>query len=186
MRLLIDLQGAQATHYQRGIGRYSLSLALALVRQRGGHEVRLLLNAHFAQSAEEIRSAFAVDLPDDHIHFWQGIEPFEESRLANFPRRNCAAQLRSATIASIKPDVVLITSLFEGPDNAAIVEIDANEPPTAVVLYDLIPWIHKSSYLSTPAMEDWYRARLLELNKANLLLSISQYSRSERRDDNTR
>lgn len=179
MRLLIDLQGAQATHYQRGIGRYSLSLALALVRQKGEHEVRLLLNAHFVQSAEEIRSAFAGHLPDDLIHFWQGSEPFEESSLVQVPRRNSAAQLRSASIASIKPDVVLITSLFEGPDNAAIVEIDVNEPPTAVVLYDLIPWIHKSSYLSTPSMENWYRACLLELKKANLLLSISQYSRSE-------
>jgi len=53
MRLLIDLQGAQATHHQRGIGRYSLSLALALVRQKDAHEVRLLLNAHFAQSVQE-------------------------------------------------------------------------------------------------------------------------------------
>lgn len=179
MRLLIDLQGAQATHYQRGIGRYSLSLALAIVRQRGEHEVRLLLNGHFPQSVEEIRDAFTGRLPDEHIHVWQGIEPFEESSLANVPRRQFAAQLRSASIASIKPDVVLVTSLFEGPDNAAIVEIDVNEPPTAVVLYDLIPWIHQNIYLNTPVMKEWYQARLSKLKRASLLLSISKYSRSE-------
>jgi glycosyltransferase involved in cell wall biosynthesis len=179
MRLLIDLQGAQATHYQRGIGRYSLSLALALVRQRGTHEIRLLLNAHFAQSVEEIRAAFAGHLPDEHIHIWQGLEPFDDAHMANLPRRELAAQLRSASIASIKPDVVLITSLFEGPGNASIVEIDANDPPTAVVLYDLIPWIHQNLYLTTPDMMDWYKARLVQLNKANLLLSISQHTRSE-------
>ena len=101
MRLLIDLQGAQATHYQRGIGRYSLSLALALVRQRGTHEIRLLLNAHFAQSVEEIRAAFAGHVPDEHIHIWQGLEPFDDAHMANLPRRELAAQLRSAGIASI-------------------------------------------------------------------------------------
>lgn len=179
MRLLIDLQGAQATHYQRGIGRYSLSLALALVRQKGVHEVRLLLNAHFAQSVEEIRAAFAGHLPDDHIHLWQGIEPFDDVSLEHVERRKLAAQLRSAHIASIQPDVVLITSLFEGPGNAAIVQIDAKEPPTAVVLYDLIPWIHQNLYLTAPAMKDWYRSRLAELNKAHLLLSISQHTRNE-------
>jgi len=179
MRLLIDLQGAQATHHQRGIGRYSLSLALALVRQKDAHEVRLLLNAHFAQSVQEIRAAFAGHLPDDHIHLWQGIEPFDDASLDHVERRKLAAQLRSAHIASIQPDVVLLTSLFEGPGNAAIVAIDASEPPTAVVLYDLIPWIHQNLYLTTPAMRDWYRSRLAELNKAHLLLSISQHTRSE-------
>lgn len=179
MRLLIDLQGAQATHYQRGIGRYSLSLALALVRNRGEHEVRILLNAHFAQSVADIRAAFGGQMSDEHIHLWEGIEPFNESNLAHVPRRNLAAQLRSASIAAIKPDMVLITSLFEGPDNAAIVEVDVNEPPTAVVLYDLIPWVHQNNYLLTPAMKEWYGARLSELKKAKLLLSISKYSRSE-------
>lgn len=179
MRLLIDLQGAQATHYQRGIGRYSLSLALAVVRQRGEHEVRLLLNAHFPQSVGEIRDVFAALLPDEHIHIWGGIESFDDTSLDNLSRRKCAALLRSAHIASIKPDMVLITSLFEGPGNAAIVEIDADGPPAAVVLYDLIPWIHQRLYLNTPDMKDWYQARLAELSKAHLLLSISHHTRNE-------
>jgi glycosyltransferase involved in cell wall biosynthesis len=179
MRLLIDLQGAQATHYQRGIGRYSLSLALAMVRQKGEHEVHLLLNGHYPQSVEEIRAAFFGNLPDEYIHLWQGIEPNDTTRWVNLPGRQFAAQLRSACIASIQPDAVLITSLFEGPGNAAIVEIDGKDPPTAVVLYDLIPWIHQNLYLTTPALKDWYAARLQVLSKANLLLSISQYTRNE-------
>lgn len=179
MRILIDLQGAQATHHQRGIGRYSLSLALAMVRQRGMHEIHLLLNAHFAQSIQEIQSAFAGHLPEAHIHFWRAIEPFDDATSENQPRRAFAEQLRSATISAIKPDVLLITSLFEGPGNAGLVQLETNGPPTAVVLYDLIPWIHKSRYLSTPHMLHWYEARLEQLKKADLLLSISQHSRSE-------
>jgi glycosyltransferase involved in cell wall biosynthesis len=179
MRILIDLQGAQATHHQRGIGRYSLSLALAMVRQREMHEIHLLLNAHFAQSIEEIQSAFAGHLPEAYIHLWQAIEPFDDATSDNQSRRAFAEQLRSATISAIKPDVLLITSLFEGPDNAGLVQLETNDTPTAVVLYDLIPWIHKSRYLSAPRMLHWYEERLEQLKKADLLLSISQHSRSE-------
>jgi glycosyltransferase involved in cell wall biosynthesis len=179
MRILIDLQGAQATHHQRGIGRYSLSLALAMVRQRGMHEIHLLLNAHFAQSIQEIQSAFSGHLPEANIHLWRAIEPFDDATSDNQPRRDFAETLRSATISAIKPDVVLITSLFEGPGNAGLVQLETNGPPTAVVLYDLIPWIHKSLYLTTPNLMHWYEARLEQLKKADLLLSISQHSRSE-------
>lgn len=179
MRILIDLQGAQATHHQRGIGRYSLSLALAMVRQRGMHEIHLLLNAHFSQSIQEIQSAFSGHLPEANIHLWRAIEPFDDSTSDNQPRRDFAETLRSATISAIKPDVVLITSLFEGPGNAGLVQLETNGPPTAVVLYDLIPWIHKSLYLTTPNLMHWYEARLEQLKKADLLLSISQHSRSE-------
>ncbi len=179
MRILIDLQGAQATHHQRGIGRYSLSLALAMVRQRGMHEIHLLLNAHFAQSIQEIQSAFAGHLPEAHIHLWRAIEPFDDATSDNQPRRAFAEQLRSATISAIKPDMLLITSLFEGPGNAGLVQLETNGPPTAVILYDLIPLIHKNLYLSTPTMLHWYEARLEQLKKADLLLSISQHSRTE-------
>jgi len=37
MRIVIDLQGAQGINRQRGIGRYTLSLAKAIVRNRGKH-----------------------------------------------------------------------------------------------------------------------------------------------------
>ena len=44
MRIVIDMQGAQCRNRQRGIGRYTLSLAQAIVRNRGEHEVFLALN----------------------------------------------------------------------------------------------------------------------------------------------
>jgi hypothetical protein len=55
MRIVIDMQGAQSTDSRnRGIGRYSLSLALAMVRNRGEHEVLIALNGHFADTIESI------------------------------------------------------------------------------------------------------------------------------------
>ena len=179
MRILIDLQGAQATHHGRGIGRYSLSLAMAMVRQRGLHEFRVLLNGHYPQAVDEIRCAFRNLLPSSHIHVWNGIEPLHDGSPENACRREFAGQVRHALIASIQPDAVLVTSLFEGPGNAALVTIDPEGPPTAVVLYDLIPLIHSDLYLASPGAQSWYQERLQELRKAGLLLSISEHSRSE-------
>ena len=45
MRIVIDLQGAQTDSRFRGIGRYSLSLAKAMVRNRGEHEIIIALSA---------------------------------------------------------------------------------------------------------------------------------------------
>ena len=56
MKLLIDLQGAQSESRHRGIGRYSLALALELVRQAGDDEVHILLNAQLHESIDELRA----------------------------------------------------------------------------------------------------------------------------------
>ena len=50
MRLVVDLQGAQGSNRNRGIGRYCLSLTRALVRLRGDHEVIVVLNALFPEA----------------------------------------------------------------------------------------------------------------------------------------
>ena len=44
MRIVIDLQGAQNGSRHRGIGRYSVALAKSIVRNRGNHEIFILLN----------------------------------------------------------------------------------------------------------------------------------------------
>jgi hypothetical protein len=44
MRYVIDLQGAQSESRYRGIGRYSLNLALAMARRSGEHEVWIAIN----------------------------------------------------------------------------------------------------------------------------------------------
>ena len=45
MKILIDLQGAQTSGSRhRGIGRYSLSFTEGVLRNRGDHDVHILLN----------------------------------------------------------------------------------------------------------------------------------------------
>ena len=44
MRIVIDLQGAQTASRHRGIGRYSLALALAMAKNKREHDIFIVLN----------------------------------------------------------------------------------------------------------------------------------------------
>lgn len=181
MRIVIDMQGAQASNRLRGIGRYSLSLALAMARNRGEHDVHIALNGQFPDTIESIRAAFNGLLPQENIHVWQVVSPVAELDVSNDMRRRSAQLMREAFLASLKPDVVHVTSLFEGLGDDAITSIAlfGQDIPTAVTLYDLIPYIHPKPYLENPTVEKWYRAKIEHLRRANLWLAISDSSRRE-------
>ena len=54
MRIVIDLQGRQSIGSKnRGIGRYSLSIAKAIARNRKDHEVMIVLSSAFPAEAKE-------------------------------------------------------------------------------------------------------------------------------------
>ena len=146
MRIVIDLQGAQTESRFRGIGRYSLSLALAIVRNAGDHEVYLALNGLFPDSVDGIRQSFEGLLPQQNIRVWYAPGPMRETDPANANRRAVAEVVREAFIMSLKPEVVLVTSLFEGWGDDAVTSIKRFDAvtPTAVILYDLIPLDRKS------------------------------------------
>ena len=114
MRIVIDLQGAQGDSRSRGIGRYSLSLAQAMVRNRGNHEVIIALNGLFPDSIEPIRAAFDGLLSQDNIRVWHATGPVNPLDPANKWRRQAAELVREAFLANLFPDIVHITSLFEG------------------------------------------------------------------------
>jgi len=182
MRILIDMQGAQSTGSRnRGIGRYTLSLAHAIARNRGEHEVFLALNGLFPDTIETIRAAFDDLVPQENIRIWQVPGPVCSASNENDWRRCSAELVRESFLATLKPDIILISSLFEGlGDNAvASIGILSRAIPTAVILYDLIPLIQRRPYLENPVVESWYENKLDHLRRADLLLAISESSRQE-------
>jgi glycosyltransferase involved in cell wall biosynthesis len=182
MRIVIDMQGAQSSGSRtRGIGRYSLSLAKEMIRQRGEHEVILALNGLFPDTVEPLRASFADLLPQDNIRVWETVGPVSAIDQSNNSRRKAAENIREAFIASLKPDIVLDTSIFEGLGDDAVssVGVFTSRLPTAVILYDLIPLIHRGIYLGNPVVERWYLNKLDHLRRADLLLSISASSGKE-------
>ena len=182
MRIVIDMQGAQTESRVRGIGRYTLSLTRAIVRNSGMHEIILALNGLFPDTIEPIRAEFRNVLPRNQIHVWSAPGPVREVDTVNRPRREIAECVREAFLDSLQPDVILVTSLFEGLGDDAITSIGTLNPstPVAVILYDLIPLSNPDIHFQTNPVHKQYLARKVNsLKKASGLLAISEYSRQE-------
>ncbi|GGI78811.1 mannosyltransferase A [Polymorphobacter multimanifer] len=182
MRLVIDMQGAQSSGSRnRGIGRYVLALSKELVRQRGDREVLLVLNGAFADTVDSLRAEFADLLPADAIRVWMPPRPCQGFGAPNDALRIAAEKIYEAFLGSLKPDVVLVSSLFEGLGDDVVTSIGSHGQRMAVatILYDLIPLIHSHIYLTNPDVARWYHRKLDHLRRADLLLSISAASGRE-------
>jgi glycosyltransferase involved in cell wall biosynthesis len=181
MRIVIDLQAAQGPSRLRGIGRYALALTRGLSRQRGDHEIFVALNGLLPDTIEPIRTALSDVVGPENILVWTAPGPVDAGNPDNDARRDAAELLRESALASVAPDFVLATSMFEGFSEDIVTSIGrlSTTVPTAAVLYDLIPMIHREVYLSSPLIERWYENKLAHVRNADLLLAISESSRQE-------
>lgn len=161
MKLVIDLQGAQGENRERGIGRYALNLTEAILRQSGRHDISVLLNGALEKEGSDLQRRLFDLLCPKNVRVWiPGERPYAE------------------VLASLAPDMVLLTSLFEGIATPAVT--DVTDIPTAVVAYDLIPLVRRDLYLdNNPTLESWYLDRLEQLKRADLLLAISDSTRRD-------
>lgn len=176
------MQGAQTESRFRGIGRYSLSLALAIAKEAKEHDVLLALNGMLPESINVIREAFSGTLPLENIRVWNSLSPTREIDPTNSTRRQIAERIREAFIESLNPDIVLITSLFEGfgDDAATSIGTAKSKIRTVVILYDLIPLLTPDIHFKTSKIRQEHYARKIEsLKKSNHLLAISESARIE-------
>ena len=181
MRIIIDLQGAQTESRYRGIGRYSLALTRALLQQSTGHEFWVMLNDRFPETIDFVENQLADFLPRSRIRVFEAPGNISRRIAANTQRAAAAEIIREAFLAELDPDLVLITSLFEGYLDDAVTSIGVLSEakfPTAVVHYDLIPAV-REGYINSPEYAEFYQGKLASLQRADLLLSISEHSRNE-------
>jgi glycosyltransferase involved in cell wall biosynthesis len=182
MRIVIDMQGAQTESRFRGIGRYTMSFVKALVRNRGENEVILVLSGLFPDTIEFIRSDFGDLLSQENIRVWHAPGPVRQSDPDNESRRKVAELIREAFLTSLKPDVIHITSLFEGFIDDAVTSIGCFDlqTPVTVTLFDLIPLLNPEEYLeSNLAYSRYFYEKVKYLNNAERCLSISEFARIE-------
>jgi len=184
MRIVIDLQACQGSSTHRGIGRYSMALLQAMLKRAGGHDLHIVLNNRFPDSVTRLRQTLGELMPQEQIHAYELPGPIYEHQAQNHWRLHAAEQLREHFLASLKPDVVHISSLFEGVGEDICVSVmhSRNRFDTAVTLYDLIPLIRKGPYLADPQVASWYYRKLQSLKNAELLLAISGHSKQEAMD----
>jgi len=182
MRITIDMQGAQTESRFRGIGRHTISITQAIVRNRGDHEVFLALSGMFPDTIEPIRAAFDGLLPQENIRVWHAPGPVTEDSAANDGRREVAELIREAFLASLQPDVIHITSLFKGYADNAVTSIGRfdRSTPVSVSLFDPTPLPNPEHHLrSEPRYTQYYLRKVEYLRQATLYLVTSEFSRQE-------
>jgi len=182
VRIVVDMQGAQSSSRFRGIGRFTMSMVHALVRNVGDHEIVLVLNGLLADTIEPIRAAFNDQLPVDAVRVWHAPGPTIEREGGNGPRREVAEVLREAFIASLEPDIIVVMSLFEGFRDNSVTSIGrfSMSAPVAVVFYDLIPLLNAVQYLDPdPDYRAHYHRKLADLRRARLIMAISDAAKDE-------
>ena len=134
MRILIDLQGAQGDSRTRGMGRYALALALGIARNRGIHDVRIALSDLFPETIEPIRGTYrprSAAKQNPCLVRSARVAMLDKSSAVR--RRNAEVQ-REAFLASLRPDMVVVASLFEGFGDDSVTSIKRyTTVPTAVV-----------------------------------------------------
>lgn len=180
-RYVIDLQSLQSASRFRGIGRYSLALSEALARAAGDHEIWLLLCGLMPEPVDFVRSRFDGIVPQDRIRVFEAPGPVSEADKENVARARRAEILREHFLGSLNPDLVYVSSLFEGFYDDAVTSIaaPANDHKTAVTLYDLIPLLAPDTLLYNTEVKNWYWRKIQSLRRADLLLAISESARRE-------
>ena len=184
MRLLYDLFACQTGSRLRGIGRFTLSLAEAMARLRGSHEMVALANGLplYEASTDRLRRNLA-DLPQPAPLMTYTY--VERGALAcdGITHESLATVLINGAYAALTPDVILYSTPFEGWGEegvGAVPEAGDAAPLRVAVLYDFIPWLFPEQYLDGVAgYRDWYALRLAALQRFDLLLAISDATRDD-------
>jgi glycosyltransferase involved in cell wall biosynthesis len=179
MRILIDLQCCQSGSRSGGIGRYSLALAKAMISSPSEHRFALLLNRNLPNE-NFIRSEFSELLPAHDIYAFS-IPRFVAAENKTPARTRVAELAREACICDIAPDILHVASLFEGAGDDTVTSVGLLYPAarTAITLYDLIPFLERSTYFLDPALHDHYMRKFAQMQAAGALLAISEFSRTE-------
>ncbi|UOA09520.1 glycosyltransferase [Methylobacter sp. S3L5C] len=178
MRIVIDMQGAQTESRFREIGSYTLSLAQAIARNRGEHEIILALNSLFPDTIESIRIAFDGLLSEENICIWYAPGPVRESEPGNEWRREVAERIREAFLASLRADVVFIPSFFEGYEDNGVVSIGSfDQQLTTVVAINRLDNVDNIG--DNPDVNVFTLLKIEYLKRANLLLALSPLNENE-------
>ena len=176
MRIVIDMQPAQSDSRYRGMGRYTISFMKELIRQATGHEIILVLNAKFRESIVDLKCEFK-ELQEKQIRIFD--VPVGSNMKA--PLRAAGDIMREQFLSSLKPDLVLITGLFDQTRTYHNISIGMHGSPwkTAVIHYDLIPFKNPTEYLTNEEHHAYYQGCLANLKKADVYFCISKYSKTE-------
>ena len=181
MRIIIDLQGCQATSRFKGIGKYSTALTKAFLQKAEGHEVWVALNSAFHEGMGALRESFAPWVPDNRILVYDVPGSVAQVDVANAHNARAAELIREHVLGSVGADLIWNSSLFEGWFDNAVSSVGnvPGQSATAATFYDLIPLHFPDDYLGEERIKAWYQRQLAALKRTDLLFAISDWSRRD-------
>ncbi|WP_336979994.1 glycosyltransferase [Brevundimonas nasdae] len=177
---MIDLQACQNGSYSRGIGRYALSMARALVRNgRDRHSFRVLLSDRFPARIASVREAFSDLLNQSDIVVCSIPERVESAQM-DFAWRTRAAEVVWADfVAGFKPDAYFTPSLFEGFWDDAVTSVEPVHYLRSATVHDLIPLADPDFYLVGEGNKRAYARKISALRRCDFLFSVSEFSKRD-------
>ncbi|TAN02184.1 MAG: glycosyltransferase family 1 protein [Rhodanobacteraceae bacterium] len=154
---------------------------MAMLRRPGADEFWVALNSAFAESTEAIRCDLADLLPAERCVSWQVPGPTAAADPRNAWRAASGEVLRETFLESLAPDWVHIGNLFQGFVDGSLESVPTRPDavPVAVTHHDLIPLVYPRDYITSPQAKTWYFRRLESLKRAPLVLTNSEFTRSE-------
>lgn len=147
----------------------------------GRDEFWVALNGAFPESVEAIRCDLADLLAPERCVTWHVPGPTAAADPRNAWRAASGEVLREALLESLRPDWIHIGNLFQGYADGSLESVPARADavPVAVTHHDLIPLVYPGDYITTPHARVWYDHRLESLKRASLVLTNSEFTRSE-------
>lgn len=176
MKIAIDLQVCQSEETAfRGIGRYSLDFAKAVISNFDKkHEFLAILNQSLQNRQGHIQQT--LGLPQLHYRYLVGNSLFPDIHA----QRRFYSRLQNHLYASEQCEVVHNSSIFEyAPQHIPHFFPASTERIYSATLYDLIPLRMKDRYLSNRDSLNWYLEYTRSLERQNILLAISEATRKE-------
>lgn len=184
MRIVVDLQSCQSGSRLGGIGRYSMNLLQGMARNIGKHDLQIVLSNLMPEGLGDIYHSLEDLVPKHKIRYFHVAGGVAEAFEQNVFRARAAELLRESFIQRLQPDVVHVSSLFEGLGDDVTTSVGrlCSGETTAVTLYDLIPLVESEKYLTSATTTAHYYRKLDDLKRAGLMLSISEFSKFEATD----
>jgi glycosyltransferase involved in cell wall biosynthesis len=182
MRIVIDMQGAQTPFSRhRGVGRYTMGLVSALLREPRHHEIYLALNGEFQDAIDVIRGEFEGLLARKNIHIWQQFYDCSAIHPDLAPAKWAAEVSRETFLNHLNPDIIFSTNLQEGLFDPAptSVKLLPSRALFCTTLHDVIPLVYPDQYLSSSTTRTWYNEKIEGVRKSDIVLTVSEHSKKE-------
>jgi len=179
MKVVVDLQALPGSARPRGsIDHYAASLACAILRHAGNHDVQVVINHSSEEFLEKLQGKFP-DLSGKGA-FRVSRLPFLDTAKADGSWHRAAAELvREHALLSLKPDVVLCASLTGAGGAVLVSHLRCTRIPTAIALSELPsairPETSPEQHVSTVPEPSRGSVHLKQQWQPALFLTVSEY-----------